>query len=1059
MPAVDSVNESAQSVTVLEELLKSLSVSKNEAETRAAANNIASLLNGPTDEQALPVKAVESLKKQLANKKDATAREKALDAILAIANHSTVSPAVEPYLLSLLGPTLVAVSDKMTSVKNLAQSAAIAIVKSINPNAVKAALPAIINSLQNALKWAEKITALQCIESLVETAPVQLSYRVPDLIPVVSESMWDTKPEVKKAAYGTMEKVCGLIVNKDIERFIPELIKCISKPENVPETVHLLGATTFVTDVHEPTLAIMVPLLDRGLAERETAIKRKSAVIVDNMCKLVEDPQIVAAFLPKLMPALNKNFDTLADPEARGKTKQALDTLIRVGDVKDGKIPEVSTAGDIATVSAILKEILEPQHKASIPKFQATIEYIAAIAGQLIDEKVSDVASWTENTLAYLGAIVGEDSAKPIAETLRKRASPGAAEEVEVEEDEEEGEDLCNCTFNLAYGAKILLNQTHLRLKRGQRYGLLGPNGSGKSTLMRAINNEQVEGFPKKDEVKTVFVEHDLDAADTEQTVIGWTQKKLADVGITTPREEIEAKLLEFGFLQEQFENPITSLSGGWKMKLALARAVFESPDILLLDEPTNHLDVKNVAWLEQYLINSPCTSIIVSHDSGFLNNVIQHVIHYERFKLRRYRGNLTEFVKKLPSARSYFDLDASEMEFKFPEPGFLEGVKTKAKAIVRVTNMSFQYPGTSKPQLTDITFQCSLGSRIAVIGPNGAGKSTLVNILTGELIPTSGDIYQHENIRIAYIKQHAFAHIDNHLDKTPSEYIQWRFQTGEDRETMDRANKIVTEEDEKAMDKIYKIEGSSRRIIGIHARRKFKNSYEYECSFTLGENIGQKNEKWTPMMTADNAWIPRTELLATHAKMVAEVDQKEALASGQFRPLIRKEIEAHCANFGLDAELVSHSRMRGLSGGQRVKVVLAACSWQRPHLIVLDEPTNYLDRDSLGALSKALKSFEGGVIIITHSKEFTENLTSEVWAVLDGKMTPSGHNWVQGQGSGPRLTEKDDDEEKFDAMGNKIVGGGKKKKLTSSELRKKKKERMARRKRGEEVFSDEDDF
>ncbi len=136
-------------------------------------------------------------------------------------------------------------------------------------------------------------------------------------------------------------------------------------------------------------------------------------------------------------------------------------------------------------------------------------------------------------------------------------------------------------------------------------------------------------------------------------------------------------------------------------------------------------------------------------------------------------------------------------------------------------------------------------------------------------------------------------------------------------------------------------------------------------------------------MMTADNAWIPRTEILVSHSKMVADVDQKEALASGQFRPLVRKEIEAHCANFGIDAELVSHSRMRGLSGGQRVKVVLAACSWQRPHLIVLDEPTNYLDRDSLGALSKALKSFAGGVIIITHSAEFTENLTEEVSITL----------------------------------------------------------------------------
>jgi elongation factor 3 len=554
-----------------------------------------------------------------------------------------------------------------------------------------------------------------------------------------------------------------------------------------------------------------------------------------------------------------------------------------------------------------------------------------------------------------------------------------------------------------------------------------------------------------------VFVEHDLDSEDTEMTTIEWTMKKLGEVGITTSQTDVEKQLSEFGFSESMTSNLITALSGGWKMKLALARAVFEAPDILLLDEPTNHLDVKNVKWLEDYLMASPCTSIIVSHDTGFLNNVCQHIINYERFKLKRYRGNLKEFVKKCPSAKSYFELGASEMEFKFPEPGFLEGVKTKAKAIVRVSKMSFQYPGTPKPQIENISFQCSLGSRIAVIGPNGAGKSTLINVLTGELIPTIGDVYTHENIRIAYIKQHAFAHIDHHLEKTPSEYIQWRFQTGEDRETMDRANKIVTDEDEKAMDKIYKVEGTQRRVIGIHSRRKFKNSYEYECSFALGENVGLKNERWVPMMTADNAWIPRTEILSSHQKMVAEVDQKEALASGQFRPLVRKEIEAHGANFGLDAELISHSRMLGLSGGQRVKVVLAACSWQRPHLIVLDEPTNYLDRDSLGALSKAIKSFEGGVIIITHSAEFTKDLTEEVWAVVDGKMTPSGHNWVQGQGAGPRLKGDDDDEEeKFDAMGNKIVSTKKAKKLTSAELRKKKKDRMARRKRGEEVFSDE---
>ncbi|KAG9251878.1 elongation factor 3 [Emericellopsis atlantica] len=1053
-------SENAQSVKVLDELFQKLTVSTEAAAIKETSGEIAGFVNGRIEDQDVPNKLIENLEKQLASKKDAVARERACVAIEQIAVHSEVSAAVEPYLVVLLPKVLSAVGDKTVNVKNAAQAAVLAIAGAIKGNASKAALPHIIESIRNAQKWPEKMAALDFIDALVVSAPAQLAYRVPELIPVISEAMWDTKKEVKDRAYKAMEKLCQLIVNRDIERFIPELIKCIAKPENVPETVHLLGATTFVTEVQEPTLALMVPLLDRGLAERETGIKRKAAVIVDNMCKLVDDPNIVAPFLPKMMPGLQKNYENLADPEAREKTKQALDTLNRVGNVQNGVIPEARNDGALNIVLEKLTEILKPKYGSYLEKMGPLAEYISAIAGQLVDEKETEPMIWVENLKPYVAVITGIDNAEAVIETLRKKASPGAADEAEVEPDEEEGEDLCNCTFSLAYGAKILLNQTHLRLKRGQRYGLCGPNGSGKSTLMRAINNEQVEGFPKQSEVKTVFVEHDLDSADTEMTTIDWTMKKLQEANVQTSREEVEKRLGEFGFNNEMIAGEITALSGGWKMKLALCRAVFEAPDILLLDEPTNHMDVKNVKWLEEYLINSPCTSIVVSHDSGFLDNICQHIVHYERFKLKRYRGNLADFVKRVPSAKSYYELGASEIEFTFPEPGFLEGVKTKAKAILRATKMTFQYPGTSKPQIQDITFQCSLGSRIAVIGPNGAGKSTLINVLTGELIPTKGEIYQHENIRIAYIKQHAFAHIDDHLDSTPSEYIQWRFQTGEDRETMDRANKIITDADEKAMDKVFKIEGTPRRVIGINSRRKFKNSYEYECSFALGENIGMKNERWVPMMSADNAWLPRSELLASHQKMVADVDMKEALASGQFRPLVRKEIEAHCANFGLDAELVSHSRMRGLSGGQRVKTVLAACSWQRPHLIVLDEPTNYLDRDSLGALSKALKKFEGGVIIITHSAEFTKNITEEVWAVMDGKMTPSGHNWVSGQGSGPRLKGDDDEEEeKFDAMGNKIVSTKKKAKLTSSEARKKKKERMARRKRGEEVFSDEDDI
>lgn len=1048
---MSAAKESKYSEEVLSELLGKLQVADDKD---AAAHNVSTFLNSSIVEHDVPAEFFRDLQKQIKSKDEKTALA-ALKAYEYISSTRDLAPSVEPYVVSLVSDIAARAGDKSKDVLTAASNALHAIAAAITPKAVKAILPLLLENLTSTNKWTEKVAILKAIGQLVDTAKEPIALRMPELIPVLSEAMWDTKKEVKETATETMTKSTETIDNKDIEKFIPKLIECIAKPSEVPETVHLLGATTFVSEVTMATMSIMEPLLSRGFAERDTSIKRKAAVIVDNMCKLVDDPQIVAPFMSKLLPALKNNFANIADPEARGVTNRALGTLRRVGDVKEGDVvPEVSTAGDIPVTLGVFSELLKG--KDIPPRFDIAKQYIAAIAGDLIDERLVDEQSWTANLLPFCTIFLHEKESKELIEEFRKRAVENIPEPPTFEDEEDDGEDLCNCEFSLAYGAKILLNRTQLRLKRNRRYGLMGPNGSGKSTLMRAIANGQVEGFPTQEECKTVYVEHDIDGTHAETAVIDFVIED-GEVGLT--RDTVEKKLQEFGFSDEMIRMPIQSLSGGWKMKLALARAVLKNADILLLDEPTNHLDTVNNAWLTNYLQTCGITSIIVSHDTAFLDKVVQYIIHYEGFKLRKYKGNLSEFVKKVPSAKSYFELGASDLEFKFPEPGFLEGVKTKQKAIVKVSNMSFQYPGTSKPQIEDITFQCSLSSRIAVIGPNGAGKSTLINVLTGELLPTSGEVYVHENCRIAYIKQHAFAHIDNHLDKTPSEYIQWRFHTGEDRETMDRASRQINEGDETSMNKIFKIDGTPRRIQGIHSRRKFKNSYEYEISWYLGENIGMKSERWVPMMSVDNTWLPRGELMDSHSKMVSEVDMKEALASGQFRPLTRKEIEEHCSMLGLDAELVTHSRIRGLSGGQKVKLVLAACTWQRPHLIVLDEPTNYLDRDSLGALSKALKAFEGGVIIITHSAEFTKDLTEEVWAVLNGRMTPSGHNWVQGQGSGPRLEKKEDEEDKFDAMGNKIATGKKKTKLSSAELRKKKKERMKKKKELGDAYvsSDED--
>lgn len=367
----------------------------------------------------------------------------------------------------------------------------------------------------------------------------------------------------------------------------------------------------------------------------------------------------------------------------------------------------------------------------------------------------------------------------------------------------------------------------------------------------------------------------------------------------------------------------------------------------------------------------------------------------------------------------------------------------------MKMRKVNFQYPGSPVQQLYDVTLQVSLSSRVAILGPNGSGKSTLVKLLTGETEPNlGGEVWKHPNLVIGYVAQHAFHHIDHHLDKTPLDYMLWRYQTGEDLEELQKASRQMTEEEEKKMKEgaTVVIEGAKRIIDELVGRKKLKQSYEYEISFK-------------GMSSTENIWMSRDELITRgFEKKVLELDTREAQRLGMMRPLVRKEIEKHFEDFGLESEFVSHNTMRGLSGGQKVKVVLGAATWRRPHIICLDEPTNYLDRESLAALIEALKAFEGGVLIITHNREFSESICSEVWAMSNGRLQASGHDWTEGQGSGPRIDQKHEDEEQqFDALGNPIAKVEKKKKLSSAEARKAKKDRIARRKRGEEVFTDEE--
>lgn len=326
------------------------------------------------------------------------------------------------------------------------------------------------------------------------------------------------------------------------------------------------------------------------------------------MSKLVDSHVTVRPFIPKLLPGLIKIETTVGDPEARGVINRAIATLRQVGQVPDtsdgSDLPPLKIAepGQLNhTLAAIYKKL-----GGQSPISNVAAIYAASLAATLVNARNFDVPEW--DTLApYLAFASSTPDPVIVAREWVVKSASEETDEDHVEEDEEEGEDLCNCQFSLAYGAKILLNTATLRLKRGHRYGLCGKNGTGKSTLMRAITNGQVEGFPSPDEVRTFYVEHDIDGSEEDISVIDWVA---SDKRILATREETIEALVAVGFSDDRQKQAIGSLSGGWKMKLALARAMLFKADILLLDEPTNHLDVVNVAWLENYLTSlKTCTS------------------------------------------------------------------------------------------------------------------------------------------------------------------------------------------------------------------------------------------------------------------------------------------------------------------------------------------------------------------------------------------------------------------------------------------------------------------
>mmetsp|Transcript_21797 Transcript_21797/g.21960 ORF Transcript_21797/g.21960 Transcript_21797/m.21960 type:complete len:927 (+) Transcript_21797:62-2842(+) len=409
----------------------------------------------------------------------------------------------------------------------------------------------------------------------------------------------------------------------------------------------------------------------------------------------------------------------------------------------------------------------------------------------------------------------------------------------------------------LFHGAPIV-EEAELSLNYGNRYGLIGRNGCGKSTLMRVIGarcfpipdgidifhlKEEIEAsdMTAKEAVMSVDVErsklekeaeelNDLmgeeGVEDADEILDRLTQiyERLEELDATTAEVRASKILSGLGFTPQKQMKKTREFSGGWRMRISLARALFIQPTLLLLDEPTNHLDMEAVIWLEDYLSKWTKILFLVSHSQDFLNSVCTHMVNFTKKKLNYYSGNYDMFVqtraeleeeqskrykweqdqikqmkeyvakfghgtaknaKQAQSKEKVLDkmvrgglTDKVETEkaldFKFLEPGKL------APPVLQCNDVSFGYPGC-EILYSGVSFGIDLDSRIALVGPNGAGKSTLLKVITGELLPLTGSIRPHAHLKFAKFTQHFVDVLD--LDKTPLDYFMslWPDMTRED--------------------------------------------------------------------------------------------------------------------------------------------------------------------------------------------------------------------------------------------------------------------------------------
>mmetsp|Transcript_30071 Transcript_30071/g.67434 ORF Transcript_30071/g.67434 Transcript_30071/m.67434 type:complete len:1014 (-) Transcript_30071:33-3074(-) len=541
---------------------------------------------------------------------------------------------------------------------------------------------------------------------------------------------------------------------------------------------------------------------------------------------------------------------------------------------------------------------------------------------------------------------------------------------------------------------KNLFVDAPLMIAHGRRYGLVGPNGKGKSTLLKMIASGALKIPPRID---ALYVEQEVHAdgtpafeavlmADKTRWALIKEERDITAQLASAPSEALDARLAQvyeemtaidaaaaepkarrilygLGFDSEMQNRPTQQFSGGWRMRISLARALFIEPTLLMLDEPTNHLDLNAVIWLDDYLQKWKKTLLIVSHDQDFLNSVCDEILHLNEARLDTYRGNYDTFkqleIKKREQAVKAWELEqkrikqlkssgstkakANEqvLQKKSKEQGGSKKKRSEAIAagtetaeaktlmarpreytvqltfgevqklqppIIQVIESSFRYAPNLPVILDEMSFGVDMDSRICIVGNNGSGKSTLLKLLIGDLEPTTGEVRRNNRLRVGVYNQHFVDKLPMNI--SPVEYL---------RNTFDKVD--------------YQ---SARNLLG-----KFG--------------------------------------LEGHAHEIA---------------------------------------MRDLSGGQKARVTFCELTLSEPHVLFLDEPTNNLDIESIDALCDAINRYQGGMVVVTHDARLIEATESVLWVVEDRQVIA----W-DGEFDSYRehlLKKLEEQMQKFTGLGNK---------------------------------------